>query len=86
PRYLLCVPLLVLQFAIFFSFSSLLAVSTRSTITCVFGSILFWLVCWGVNFGRHVALAHLSESGQVGGGSSRMLELGYWLLPKPADL
>lgn len=86
PQYLLCVPLLVLHFAIFFSFSAFLAVWTRSTIACVFGSLLFWLVCWGMNFGRHVALATLSQHAEIGGGYSRALEAGYWFLPKPADL
>ena len=41
-------------FAIFFSFSVLLAVCTRSTVACVIGSLLFWLLCWGMNYGRHL--------------------------------
>ena len=36
--YWWCIPLLLLQFAIFYSFSVLLAVVTRSTVACVFGS------------------------------------------------
>jgi hypothetical protein len=86
PDYLLCVPLLVLHFAIFFSFSAFLAVWSRSTITCVFGSLLFWLTCWGMNFGRHAALAHMAEEGHVGAGYSRVMEAAYWFLPKPADM
>jgi ABC-type transport system involved in multi-copper enzyme maturation permease subunit len=86
PQYLMCVPMLVLHFAIFFSFSAFLAVWSRSTITCVFGSLLFWLGCWGMNFGRHAALAHMVEQGHVGAGYSRVLEAGYWFLPKPADM
>src|SRR5207244_1971501 len=35
--YLLSVPLLLLHFAIFFSFSTFVAVCTRSTVACVFG-------------------------------------------------
>src|SRR4030088_1674685 len=60
--YLLCVPILLLHFAIFFSFSLLLAVCTRSTVVCVFGSIVFWFLCWGMNYGRHavVTAAHLA--------------------------
>ena len=53
PRYLLSVPLLLLHFAIFFSVSLLLAVCTRSTVVCVFGSIAFWGICWAINYGRH---------------------------------
>ena len=55
--YLWCVPLLVLQFAVFYSFSVLLAVLTRSTVACVFGSVLFWLVAWGINYGSVMAVA-----------------------------
>ena len=59
PQYLWCVPVLVLHFAIFFSFSCMLAVWTRSTIVCVFGSLVFWMVCFGLNYARHHALAEL---------------------------
>ena len=42
--YLLSIPLLMLQFAFFYSFSMFLAVATRSTIACIIGSVLFWLL------------------------------------------
>ncbi len=57
PTYLLCIPLLLLQFAVFFGFSLLLAVCSRSTVVCVTGSIAFWAVCWAINFGRHAVMA-----------------------------
>lgn len=86
--YLWSVPLLLLHFAIFFSFSLLLAVCTRSTVVCVFGSIAFWGICWAMNFGRHVlAIASTQTSG--GSFSSPLVwltDLGYWILPKPVDL
>src|SRR5262249_58544763 len=75
----------LLHFAIFYSVSALIAVSTRSTVACVLGSVLFWFVCWGMNYGRHAALA----TPEMGGGAPAFLgvvEAGYWLLPKPADL
>ena len=53
--YWWCIPLLLLQFAIFYSFSVLLAVVTRSTVACVFGSVLFWLLAWGINYGSVMA-------------------------------
>jgi hypothetical protein len=56
-RYLWCIPLLVIHFAVFFSFSCMLAVWTRSTIVCIFGTLLFWAVCTGINYGRHQTLA-----------------------------
>lgn len=85
PIYLMCIPLLLVHFAIFFSVSTLLAISTRSTIACVFGSIVFWLLCWGMNYGRHMMVAMPEMQGMTGG-LHFMVELGYWVLPKPADL
>ncbi|MFO0879463.1 MAG: ABC transporter permease [Gemmataceae bacterium] len=124
PTYLWCVPMLVLHFAIFFSFSCMLAVWTRSAIVAVFGSLLFWAICWGMNYGRHASLATplaqaesriaarattlvglgaaidlpaavtatpLALADDVPGGrvartASNALEVGYWVLPKPADV
>jgi hypothetical protein len=85
--YLACVPLLVMQFAVFFSFSLVLAVATRNTVACVFGSLVFWIVCWGVNFGRHwlVAQSAGDSVGNWGGLLGSAVEWGYWLLPKPVD-
>src|SRR5262245_41942987 len=94
PHYLLCIPLLVIHFAVFFSFSAFLAVWTRSTIACVVGSLLFWLLCWGTNYGRHAALvveaeratASAAQEAELATGYTRALEAGYWVLPKPSDL
>jgi ABC-type transport system involved in multi-copper enzyme maturation permease subunit len=82
--YLLCVPLLVLHFAIFFSFSAMLAVATRSSVACVFGSLLFWVLCWGMNFGRH-AVHLVPELHGLSGVLATTTEVGYWVLPKPLD-
>jgi hypothetical protein len=83
--YLLAIPMLLLHFTIFFSFSTLLAVTTRSTGASVFGSILFWLVSWGMNGGRHLFLS-VPELHGLGLGLGWVVEAGYWILPKPADL
>ncbi len=83
--YLLCVPLLLLHFSIFYSVSALIAVSTRSTIACVIGSLLFWMLCWGMNYGRHAVVA-IPDVQQLPGSLTWAVEGGYWLLPKPADL
>jgi ABC-type transport system involved in multi-copper enzyme maturation permease subunit len=85
--YWCCVPLLVLHFAIFFGFSLLLAVCTRSTVVCVFGSILFWFVCWAMNYAHHaLTLAHsLVPDAAFSGPASWLTAAGYWILPKPAD-
>lgn len=83
-RYLLAIPVLLLHFSVFYSFSVMLAVWTRSTVVCVFGTLLFWVVCWGMNYGRHATIAH--EPKGMTPTSLAMLDLGYWLLPKPADM
>lgn len=85
--YLYAIPLLLLHFAVFFSVSLLLAVCTRSTVVSVFGSILFWCMAWGMNYGRHamVLSKQLMPDGQFSSGVERMVNLGYWILPKPAD-
>ncbi len=82
--YLLCLPLLLLHFAIFFSFSAMLASATRSTVACVFGSVLFWLLCWAMNLGRHCLLL-LPDVQGAAAGLGHTVELGYWTLPKPLD-
>lgn len=78
--YLLCIPVLLLHFAVFFAVSAWLAVRTRSTTICLAGSLAFWVLCWVVNHGWHATLARPSVEGPW------WLEAAYWLLPKPADL
>jgi hypothetical protein len=82
--YLLCLPLLLLHFTVFFSFSALLAAATRSTTACVFGSLLFLLLCWAMNLGRHAFLT-LPELNAAANGLGHTVELTYWILPKPLD-
>jgi hypothetical protein len=83
--YLLCVPLLVLHFAIFFGVSVLLAVCTRQPMVCICGSLLFWFLCWGMNYGRHAAVV-APDSAATSAVLGTAVEAGYWALPKPADL
>ena len=80
----LCIPLLILNFAVFYSFSVVLAVTTRSTVACAFGTIAFWLVCLAVNFGRHARML-MSDLPGVAPTFGRSLDFAYWLLPKPLD-
>ena len=82
--YWLCIPLLLLQFAIFYSFSALLAVLTRSTVACVFGSVLFWLVAWGINYGSVMARG-LAEPHDLPSSTLALAEAAYWVSPKPID-
>jgi ABC-type transport system involved in multi-copper enzyme maturation permease subunit len=87
--YLLGIPVVLIHFAAFFSFSTLLAVVTRSTLACILGSILFWFMCWGANDGRHflVALPYLDPSSPpMPAAFTGLANLGYWILPKPVDM
>ncbi|MFI5457464.1 MAG: transcriptional regulator [Isosphaerales bacterium] len=82
--YWWCIPLLLLQFAIFYSFSVLLAVITRSTVACVFGSVLFWLLAWGINYGSVMARGVL-ERQYMPACTRALAEAAYWVFPKPID-
>lgn len=75
------VPLLLLHFGCFYTIAALLAVVTRSTVASVIGTAAVWFGCWWVNFTRHTVVA----AGD-GGATAWALDVGYWLLPKPADL
>jgi ABC-type transport system involved in multi-copper enzyme maturation permease subunit len=83
-RYWWCIPLLLIQFAVFYSFSVLLAVLTRSTAACVFGSILFWLLGWGINYGSMMASA-TTEHRYLPASTVALTEASYWISPKPID-
>jgi ABC-type transport system involved in multi-copper enzyme maturation permease subunit len=84
--YLWGIPLLLLQFAAVYSFSVFVAVWTRSTLACVFGSVGFWFLCWGMNYGRHCLLALQSTLAPLPHALGGLVEAGYWILPKPVDL
>jgi hypothetical protein len=84
--YLWGIPLLLLQFAAVYSFSVFLAVGTRSTLACVFGSGAFWFLCWGMNYGRHCLIALEADMPPLRPALRGLAEAGYWILPKPVDL
>ena len=77
-------PLLLLQFAVFYSFSILLAVLTRSTVACVFGSLLFWLLAWGINYACVMA-RDTAEPQDIPSWTRTLAEVSYWVSPKPID-
>jgi ABC-type transport system involved in multi-copper enzyme maturation permease subunit len=83
PRYWLAVPLLVTNFAVFYAVSALLAVCTRSTVVAVFGTLLFWLLCWAMNY---TYLKLMMPVDGVTPAALNLVEAGYWILPKPLDL
>lgn len=82
--YLWTIPLLLVQFATYYSFSVFLAVVVRSTVASIFGSVLYWLLAWGINYGR--IMAHGVHAHRALSPVTRMLVEGaYWLFPKPID-
>jgi ABC-type transport system involved in multi-copper enzyme maturation permease subunit len=82
--YWWCIALLLLQFAALYSFSVLLAVTTRSTVACVFGSLLFWLLAWGINYGS-VMTGGMEESQRLFPVALGLTKAAYWISPKPID-
>jgi ABC-type transport system involved in multi-copper enzyme maturation permease subunit len=79
--YLFSIPLLMIEFAFFYSFSMFLAVATRSTAVCIIGTILFWLVCMAINIGR-IEMVMQPDAYPL---LRWPLEVAYWILPKPID-
>jgi ABC-type transport system involved in multi-copper enzyme maturation permease subunit len=84
PAYLLCLPVLVMHFAVFFSVSAGLAVLTRSAVVSMIGVLAFWMVCWTTNHSWHAW--HNLQATDPGVAVPWLVEIGYWGLPKPADL
>jgi ABC-type transport system involved in multi-copper enzyme maturation permease subunit len=82
--YLWCIPLLLLQFAIFYSFSVLVGVMTRGTAACIFGAVLFWLLAWGINYAR-VTVRAVPDARSVSAPAIVLADAAYWISPKPID-
>src|SRR5207244_2019235 len=87
--YLAGIPRLLLQFAALYSSSVFIAVYTRSTMACILGSVLFWMLCMAMNYARDAAVA-LPQMAPAAPSLSpltfALVEAAYWILPKPADL
>jgi ABC-type transport system involved in multi-copper enzyme maturation permease subunit len=86
--YLLAILPMIFHFATIFSFSVMLAVLFRSSTACIVGSVLFWLGCYAINYGRHFAVVYgdIHPNGPPLSAFTVFLsEAGYWILPKPAD-
>src|SRR5262249_28252249 len=81
--YFWCIPLLLLHFISFYSFSVLLAVLSHSTVVCIFGSVFFWLLGWGVNYHRILEVG--SQSTAPFSFVRLVVETAYWIFPKPID-
>lgn len=82
-RYFTAWFLFVVQFAACYSFSTMLATATRSAGACLIGATLFWILCFLVNLGRHAVAAF--QPAQLTGASRRLIEICYWVLPRPCD-
>lgn len=81
--YLAVLPILLLNFGVFFSFAALIAVITRNAVATVVATLIFWGLCAMMNVGRHALASYDLEHFSI---VSRMFsEFCYWLFPKPAD-
>jgi ABC-type transport system involved in multi-copper enzyme maturation permease subunit len=88
-EYLLGVPVFVAYFASVYSFSILLAATFRSTLACVLGVVLFWAMCFGLNYAHHCVAAYpvlAPGADALPPLTTTLVDVAYWLLPKPADM
>ncbi len=53
-RLLLCIPLMMFLFAIYYSISALAGVVWKNAIISVVMALVFWVACWTVWFGKNV--------------------------------
>lgn len=81
--YWLCWPLLIVQFIAFFGFSALIAVTTRNAVAAMLGAVFFWLISWGMSWGRHFLAGIRVENTSAEFG--RVVNYAYHVLPKPTD-
>ena len=82
--YWIAIPLLIINFGVYYAVSAFLAVWTRSTVVSAFGTLLFWIVCWAINF-THVRIQAVPIEALTPV-SQFLLDTAYWVLPKPLDL
>src|SRR5262249_5957128 len=64
--------------------SAVVAVCRGSTWGVVLGPLVFWMLCWAVNMTHHHLIAH--EVKGVTPMSAFLIDVAYWVLPKPLDL
>ena len=83
-RYLLAIPVLLLHFTVFYAFCRDARGVDAEHGRVRLRTLLFWVLCWGMNFGRHATIAN--DPRGMSDGSRAALEIGYWVLPKPGDL
>src|SRR6185312_15838512 len=50
----------------------------------VFGTLLFWLLCWAMNFTHHRVVGF--DVPGLTPMAAFLIDAGYWLLPKPLDM
>jgi ABC-type transport system involved in multi-copper enzyme maturation permease subunit len=63
PVFLLTVPVLTFQFALFYALSTLAAVWTRSPIVCILACILMWVLLFGIGEGYWLAARYPEAKG-----------------------
>jgi ABC-type transport system involved in multi-copper enzyme maturation permease subunit len=83
PQVFAAWPLLVVNFAAFASLGTLVAVMSRNTVAVMLGSLFFAVLSWGIGIGRLYYDHAMADNAARRFG--RVVDLAYWLLPKPVD-
>jgi ABC-type transport system involved in multi-copper enzyme maturation permease subunit len=92
PTFLLSIPLLTFEFALFYALSALAAIWTRSPVVSILLCVVMWGLLWGLGWGHYTAHLLTSESKDAGGqGSipgwlSSTAEVAHAALPHYLDL
>ncbi len=63
--FLLCIPIFLFLFAVYYSVSALVGVVWRNAIICVVMTVLFWATCFGVGTLKNVFDAFLVETKKI---------------------
>jgi ABC-type transport system involved in multi-copper enzyme maturation permease subunit len=87
PVFLLAIPILTFEFAMFYALSTFLAVLTRSPIVSILACVILWAVLWGLGWAYWVT-AVSSESGESAtrGWLATTVETAHTVLPHYLDL
>ncbi len=83
--FLWCIPLVVLSFAVLYSFSTWLAVLARNTLVPILGTIGLWFLSWGISTVR-TFIASEQRFANISSGIRTAIDFVYYVMPKVTDL
>ena len=83
---LLMIPVLSIEFALFYALSTLVGVLTRSPIVCILGCILLWFILWGIGASYYYTQVRFKQGIEGPGPVTSGLEYAHMALPHYLDL